>query len=69
MSKEVLEKARLDKACPKCSTPLVRLWGHGWDWDLAICTAKGCDYEEELNESTGFDVDGAIFTINKDDRL
>ena len=69
MKKDMLDKIdlSLDKKCPKCGTNLMRCWGYGWDWDLALCPNKDCIYEEEMDESTGIDIDGEIFTIKRED--
>jgi hypothetical protein len=51
--------------CPKCGTTLARMWGEGWDWDHAICPARGCDYDVELDTMTGHDNDGTIYIMAK----
>lgn len=55
--------------CPKCGSQLMRLWGESWDWDHAICSAKKCDYDMELDECTGHDPDGTIYVFTKTEIL
>lgn len=50
--------------CPKCGTPLRRMWGEMWDRDLAICPEKGCDYEKELYTMTCHEIDGTIIMFD-----
>ncbi len=50
--------------CPKCGTPLRRMWGEMWDRDLAICPEKGCDYEKELHTMTCHEIDGSIIMFD-----
>lgn len=64
MTKENQIDVKLDKNCPLCDSPMLRLWGYGWDWDLGVCSNKECMYEEELNESTGIDSNG-LFVMKK----
>ena len=54
--------------CPKCGTKLVRVWGCGWDWDMAICPERGCDYSRELDTMTSIEPDNTIYqTIKEED--
>lgn len=57
----------MSEKCPKCGSQLLRLWGHGWDWDLAVCGDKDCCYEKELDESTGLNQDGTVFVVKKEE--
>lgn len=41
--------------CPVCGAQLERVWGNGFDYDLAQCPEKHCDYFHELQEDTGFE--------------
>jgi NTP pyrophosphatase (non-canonical NTP hydrolase) len=50
--------------CPKCGTPLKRMWGEMWDRDLAICPTKNCDYEKELYMMTCHEIDGSIIMFD-----
>ena len=43
----------------------MRLWGEGLDWDHALCPAKECDYDVELDECTGHEPDGTIYMYTK----
>ena len=47
--------------CPKCGSPLMRLWGEGWDWDHATCPRRNCDYDIELDECTCHEPDGTVY--------
>ena len=38
--------------CPNCGNPTVEIYGDMWDCDRIICTAYGCDWEQELGRST-----------------
>lgn len=51
--------------CPKCGGQLLRMWGYGWDWDHALCSTRGCDYDVELDEMTGYDPDGSVWQRKK----
>lgn len=51
--------------CPICGSPVLRIWGEGWDWDKAICSERGCDYYKELDTMTGHDPDGTIYIMDK----
>jgi hypothetical protein len=39
--------------CPICKTPMLMMWGCGWDYDRWICPVRGCDGEVEL-ETTSY---------------
>lgn len=52
--------------CPKCGTPLWRMWGEGWDYDHAMCPSRGCDYDLELDTITGHDPDGTIYIMERE---
>ena len=51
--------------CPICGSPLLRLFGSGWDWDRALCSSKECLYDKELDEMTT-EEDGAFIQVYKE---
>ena len=38
--------------CPKCKTPMLFMYGMGWDYDRWVCGTRGCYEEIELDETT-----------------
>ena len=58
----------LDILCPRCGQRLIRVWGNQYDYDMAVCDTRGCDFEGlELDESTGFDIDGTVYQMIRED--
>lgn len=42
----------MDKTCPYCGSPMLMLYGYGWDYDKLVCSSKTCVGEYELKTST-----------------
>lgn len=50
--------------CPVCGAKLLRMWGEGWDLDLAVCPEKNCGYEKALTTMTCHEIDGTIIMFD-----
>lgn len=53
-------------ACPLCGESLIRLHGDGWDWDHAVCPARGCLYDKALNEMTVYE--NGVYILTKKEK-
>ena len=40
------------KLCPVHKTPMLMMYGCGWDYDRWVCGVRGCECEVELETST-----------------
>ena len=40
------------KKCPKCQSPMLFMFGCGWDYDRYVCSDRGCDHAEETERSS-----------------
>ncbi len=68
ISKEELQKQDEQLGvCPICGAKLFRMWGDMWDWDRAVCPARGCDYDRELKTMTCNEIDGSIVQFIDDE--
>lgn len=52
--------------CPECGEELKQvIWGNMFDWDVADC--PHCGFSGELDTMTGFDPDGDVWQIKKEE--